>query len=127
MGKFYVCEKCGEVIEMIEDKGVPVMCCGDVMTELKISTSESGTEKHLPAVAVEGGIVHVNVGSIPHPMTREHLIEWVVLETDQGVQRKHLRADSKPAVKFYIGEEKPVAVYAYCNTHGLWKTMLENR
>lgn len=124
MGKFYVCEQCKEVIEVIDDKGVPITCCGGPMTELKVSTNEAGTEKHLPAVTVEGGIVHVKVGSVPHPMTQEHLIEWVQLETDKGTQRKRLKADSEPTVKFYIGDEKPVAVYAYCNAHGLWKTVL---
>ena len=124
MGKFYVCSHCKEVIEVIDDKGVPVSCCGDAMTELKVKTAETGTEKHLPAVQAEGGIVQVKVGSVPHPMTKEHLIEWVVLETDKGSQRKQLKPDSEPAVKFYIGDEKPVAVYAYCNTHGLWKLAL---
>lgn len=124
VSKFFVCDHCKEVIEVIDDKGVPINCCGDAMTELKVSTAEAGTEKHLPDVSVEGGIVRVKVGSVPHPMTKEHLIEWVQLETDKGIQRKRLEADGEPAVKFYIGDEKPVAVYAYCNTHGLWKLAL---
>lgn len=124
MVKLFACEQCGEVIEMIADKGVPVSCCGSPMTQLQVRAKEAGTEKHLPSVKVEGGIVKVKVGSVPHPMSQEHLIEWVLLETDRGVQRKHLKADGKPEVKFYIGDEKPVAAYAYCNTHGLWKTEL---
>lgn len=124
MVKLLVCEKCGEVIELIADKGAQVNCCGSSMTEPQIRAAEAGTEKHLPEVSVEGGVVNVKVGSVPHPMLREHLIEWVLLETDKGIQRKHLKADSEPVVKFYVGDEKPVAVYAYCNTHGLWKTSL---
>lgn len=124
MVKLLTCEKCGEVVEMIIDKGEPVSCCGSPMTEPKIRATEAGTEKHLPTVTVEGGIVKVKVGSVPHPMLKEHLIEWVLLETDKGIQRKHLKADAEPEVKFYVGDEKPVAVYAYCNTHGLWKTSL---
>lgn len=122
MGKFYVCEQCKEVIEVIDDKGVPIVCCGGPMTELKVSTTEAGTEKHLPAVQVQDGVVIVQVGSVPHPMTEEHLIEWVQLETDKGIQRKHLKAGNEPSIRFWLGDEKPVAVYAYCNAHGLWKT-----
>lgn len=124
MGKFYVCEHCGETVEVINDKGVPVVCCGGPMAEMQIKTTEAGTEKHLPAVEVKGDTVTVKVGSVAHPMLAEHLIEWVQLETDQGVQRKHLKAGAEPAVTFHIGNEKPIAVYAYCNAHGLWKTEL---
>lgn len=127
MGKFFVCEHCREVVELIDDKGVPVSCCGAPMTELTCRTTEAGGEKHLPSVTVENGVVNVQVGSVPHPMTKEHLIEWVQLETDRGMQRKHLAADYAPAVKFHIGDEKPLAVYAYCNTHGLWKVMLDGK
>lgn len=124
MGKFYVCEHCKELVEIIDDKGVPISCCGEPMTELKVSVTEAGTEKHLPAVTIKDGVVEVRVGSVPHPMTEEHLIAWVMLETDKGVQRKRLRAEDEPFVRFYIGDERPAAVYAYCNTHGLWKAAL---
>ena len=31
--KYYVCNHCGNIIEKVKDKGVPVMCCGEAMQE----------------------------------------------------------------------------------------------
>lgn len=127
MGKFYVCEDCKNVVEVIGDKGEPLVCCGVTLKELKPNTVEASAEKHLPDVYVEDGVVTVQLGSVPHPMIEEHLIQWIQLETDQGIQRKRLKAGDEPVVRFHIGDEKPVAVYAYCNLHGLWKAGVEKR
>ena len=75
--KFFVCEHCGNLVHMIHDAGVPMMCCGQKMDELLPNTVEASSEKHLPALTVEDGAVHVNVGSINHPMIPEHYIEWI--------------------------------------------------
>lgn len=120
--RFFKCNTCGNIVEMIQDSKVPVMCCGKKMEELIPNTVEASGEKHIPVVKIEDGIVKVNVGSVDHPMVEEHLINWVYLETDRGGQRKNLIAGGAPEVKFVLGEEKPIAVYAYCNLHGLWKT-----
>ncbi len=120
---FYLCEKCGNLVGMINESGVPMMCCGQKMTKIEPNTVEASTEKHLPVVSVEGNTVSVEVGSVAHPMSEEHSILWVYLRTDKGGQRKCLGAGSAPAVDFALTDgEKPVAVYAYCNLHGLWKT-----
>ncbi len=124
MAKFYVCETCGNLVGMVHSSGVPMMCCGKKMTELVPGTVEASKEKHIPVATVEDGKVIVNVGSVDHPMTEEHLIEWVYLETCCGGHRKCLKAGDAPTVTFNIGDEKPVAVYAYCNLHGLWKADL---
>lgn len=122
--RFFICRHCGNLIEMVKNAGVPVMCCGQKMEELIPNTVEASNEKHLPAVSVNGGEVLVAVGSVEHPMVAEHFIEWVVLETENGSQRKFLQPGEKPEVSFLLNGEKPVAVYAYCNIHGLWKTEL---
>ena len=122
--RFFICRHCGNLIEMVKNAGVPVMCCGQKMEELIPNTVEARNEKHLPAVSVNGGEVLVAVGSVEHPMVAEHFIEWVVLETENGSQRKFLQPGEKPEVSFLLNGEKPVAVYAYCNIHGLWKTEL---
>lgn len=120
--KFYICEHCGNIIGKIHDAKVPVMCCGQKMTQLIPGTVEASTEKHIPVVAVEGNLVKVNIGSVPHPMIEEHYIPWVYLQTSNGGQRKALNPGQEPAVCFALTEgETPVAVYAYCNLHGLWK------
>ena len=120
--RFHACRHCGNVIGMIEDKGGPLTCCGEKMQELVPNTSDASVEKHVPSAEVKGNAVHVTIGADPHPMTDEHNISWVYLETDRGGQRKKLTLDKKAEIKFALTEEKPVAVYAYCNKHGLWKT-----
>jgi len=119
--RFYICEHCGNLIGMIHDAGVPMMCCGQKMTKLEAGVVEASKEKHIPVVAVEGNVVKVEVGSVAHPMAEEHSILWVYLQTDCGGQRKNLKVGADPVVTFALADEKPVAVYAYCNLHGLWK------
>lgn len=124
--KFYICKHCGNMIGMIKSNGVNVVCCGDPMTELKPNTVEASQEKHLPVVTIEGNIVKVKVGSVEHPMTEEHHIAWIYLETEQGGQRKKLAVGSKPEAEFALaGGDKVVGVYEYCNLHGLWLTKVE--
>lgn len=124
MTKFYVCKHCGNLVGLIRASGVPMYCCGEPMTALEPNTVEASAEKHLPAVTVEGDTVKVAVGSVAHPMQPEHFIGWVYLETEAGGQRKALKAGDAPEVCFALCGEKPVAAYAYCNLHGLWKTEL---
>ncbi len=124
MAKFYICEHCGNLVGMIHNAGVPLMCCGQKMTALEPNTVEASGEKHIPVASVENGVVKVNVGSIDHPMLDEHFIEWVYLETERGGQRASLKPGQAPTVSFLVGDDKPVAVYAYCNLHGLWKADL---
>ncbi len=119
--RFYVCEHCGNIVGMIHDAGVPLMCCGQKMKQLEPGTVEASIEKHIPVVTVDGDKVKVVVGSVLHPMSQEHSITWVYLQTDRGGQRKCLPVDGAPEIIFALADEKPVAVYAYCNLHGLWK------
>ena len=120
--KFLICEHCGNMVAMVKDKGVPVMCCGQKMTELVPGTTDAAVEKHVPEYSVDGSKVNVKVGSVEHPMQPEHYIEWVSLQTKQGNQRKALAPGEKPEVCFSLCEgDEVVAVYAYCNLHGLWK------
>lgn len=120
--KFYLCRHCGNLVGMIHDAGVPLMCCGEKMEALVPNTVEASGEKHLPVVIVEDGVVHVKVGSAAHPMLPEHFIQWVYVQTKNGGQRKALQPGEEPHVSFLLGDDKPVAVYAYCNLHGLWMT-----
>ncbi len=120
--KFFVCEKCGNFVEMIKESGAPMSCCGQKMTELVPGTSDGAVEKHVPEFSVDGNKVTVKVGSVEHPMVEAHYIEWIAVETKKGVQRKALHPDEKPCAEFVLTEDDSVvAVYAYCNLHGLWK------
>ena len=122
--KFYICSHCGNIIEKVKDVGVPVVCCGEKMKELVPNTVEASGEKHVPVATLEGDKLIVNVGSIDHPMEEKHYIEWVHVDLENGSLRKALKPGSNPNVVFDLGGEKAVAVFAYCNLHGLWKTEL---
>ncbi len=118
--KFFICKHCGNIVGMVFDAKVPMMCCGEKMTELVPNTTDAAQEKHVPVVTVDGNMVTVKVGSAAHPMTEEHLITWIYLETAKGGQRKVLHAGEAPEAKFALVDDTPVAAYAYCNLHGLW-------
>lgn len=123
--KFFICEHCKNLIVKVEDKGVPVMCCGQKMTELVPGTSDGAHEKHVPVASVDGAAVTVKVGEVAHPMLEQHWIQWVVLETEQGFQIKYLKPGQEPEAVFALAAgDKAVAVYEYCNLHGLWKADL---
>ncbi len=121
--KFFICRHCGNLIGMIHNSGVPMTCCGQKMEALVPNVSEGAGEKHLPIVTVEDGSIFVNVGAVNHPMTEEHSIEWVYVETEKGGQRHAFKPGDEPCVTFDV-DAKPIAVYAYCNLHGLWMTKI---
>ena len=123
--KFYICRHCGNLAELVKSSGVNMVCCGDKMTELKPNTAEASVEKHLPVITASAVGITVQVGSVPHPMTDEHNIAFVYAETARGGQRKSLKTGEEPKVSFGFSDDKPVAVYAYCNLHGLWKTEIK--
>ena len=119
--KFLKCNHCGNLAGVIHDSGVPMVCCGQPMEELIPNTLDASHEKHVPVLEVNGNIVRVTIGTVPHPMTEEHLISWAYIATNIGGQRKSLAPNSEPTVKFaLVDNEKVEVVYAYCNMHGLW-------
>ncbi|PHV71993.1 desulfoferrodoxin [Sporanaerobium hydrogeniformans] len=121
--KFYRCKVCGNIVGIIEAGGGKLVCCNEAMTEIKPNTTEAATEKHLPVVSITGNEVKVVIGSVAHPMTEAHLINWVYLLTEKGGQRKCLSPNDEPCVTFALTEDDRVlAAFAYCNLHGLWKT-----
>ena len=123
--KFYRCNHCCNNIEKVFDAGVPVVCCGEKMTELVPNTSDGAGEKHVPVVEVNGNDVVVRVGEVDHPMIPAHFIQWIYVQTNLGGMRKDLTPEVGPTASFKLSEgEKVVAVYEYCNLHGLWKTTL---
>ena len=121
MQKFFRCQKCGNMVGMIHDAGIPMICCGEQMQELVANTSDGATEKHIPVVEVQERLVYAKVGSLEHPMTEEHHIEFIYLQTKKGGQMKRLCVGKDAAAMFAVLKDAPVCVYAYCNLHGLWK------
>jgi superoxide reductase len=120
--RFFRCKHCGNIVSKIYDSGVALVCCGEEMEELVANTVDASKEKHVPAVSVVGNIVKVEVGSVPHPMEEKHYIMWIYLQTKKGGQRKCLSPGDEPKAVFALEDDELVAVYEYCNLHGLWKT-----
>jgi superoxide reductase len=120
--KFYRCAHCGQIVAIVKETGVPVICCGEPMQEIVPGSVDAAVEKHVPVYEVKDNKVIVTVGSTEHPMLPEHYIEWIALETKQGNQRKALKAGDEPKACFALCEgDEVVSVYAYCNLHSLWK------
>jgi superoxide reductase len=119
---FYKCSKCGNIVQVLHAEKPPVMCCAQAMDRLVENTVDAAVEKHVPVVEKVGGGYTVKVGSVAHPMTAEHYIEWIEISTDDGMfmQRQMLTPDSAPEATFKTDAAKVVAK-AYCNLHGLWK------
>ncbi|MCL2606659.1 MAG: desulfoferrodoxin [Coriobacteriia bacterium] len=128
--KFFFCVHCGNLAELVQNSGVPMVCCGEDMLELVPNTVDASKEKHVP-VAINldacacgctcGCALKVEVGSEPHPMTEGHHISFICVETESGATRRCLKVGQEPSAEFCCCYNKPVAVYAYCNLHGLWK------
>ena len=121
--KFWQCPKCGKIVAVVQPSKCNMLaCCNQPMVEVTANTTDAAVEKHVPEYTVNGNIVDVVVGSVEHPMMEEHYIKWILVQTNQGNQRKELTPGSAPKASFaLLPGEKVEAVYAYCNLHGLWK------
>lgn len=120
--KFFKCNVCGNVVVRLVDSGVVPFCCGDEMTELKPGSSDGKFEYHLPVIEqIDDCTVKVRIGAEPHPMTEQHYISFIYLETENGGQIQYLKPGSRPEAVFKC-KGKILTVYAFCNLHELWKT-----
>lgn len=119
--KILICPTCGNIAGLIKESGIPIFCCGKPMIELVPNSTEAATEKHIPVYEKNGNKVMVKVAEVEHPMEEKHYIEWILLETKNGTQIKHLNYTDKPEATFMIEDNDEIeAVYSYCNIHGLW-------
>lgn len=121
--RFFKCTRCGNIAVKVVDNRPPLSCCGQLMEELLPNTVDASGEKHVPVVTSAGeGKIKVEVGSVAHPMLPEHHIAFICVETENGALYENLK--EKPEAVFTVGDAKVIAVYEYCNLHGLWKTEL---
>lgn len=115
-----MCSVCGNMVEVVRSGAGSLVCCGVPMDALEENTTDAAQEKHVPVIEpVEGGI-KVKVGSVPHPMGADHLIEWIEVIADGKVCRQHLGPDDQPEAFFPVSPEG-IVVRESCNLHGLWK------
>ncbi len=114
----YRCGICGNMVEVVAVGGGTLVCCGQKMTLQEENTSDGATEKHVPVVE-KNGTVKVTVGSVLHPMTEAHYIQWIEVVTASKVLRKYLKPGEEPVALFEV-DEPVLKVREYCNLHGLW-------
>lgn len=120
---FYRCELCGNIVALIKAGGGTLNCCGQPMTKLTANSTDAAQEKHVPVAVIEDGVLKVTVGSVIHPMTPEHHIEWIAVATQDKVELKYLKPGEEPKAEF-AAPSGNFTVYEYCNLHGLWKAEL---
>lgn len=119
---FYRCSMCGNIVELVIKGGGQLTCCGQPMVLLEANTVDAAVEKHVPSFKLDGDVLHVEIGSVQHPMTEEHYIQWIEFVQKDNCQRVMLTPADQPKATFKIDPAKgEFAVYEYCNLHGLWK------
>ena len=116
---FYRCNQCGNITYKVFNGGGPLSCCGEPMEELKAGVTDAAQEKHVPQIRRDGNCIEVQVGSVLHPMEKEHWIVFIAAVQGNCVQIKTLNPGEEPKASFHIGEGE-VEVYEFCNKHGLW-------
>lgn len=122
MSRLLISDDRKSIIMLIGGNGADISAGGKPMNFLKANTTDAAHEKHVPQVTVDGNKISVKVGSVAHPMTEPHLIQWIYLQTKRGGQYVHLTASDKPEAEFILADgDEPIAAYEYCNLHGLWK------
>ena len=120
--KFFECHGCGNIATLLVDGGASMVCCGVEMQLLVPNTEDASAEKHVPVMSRCKNKITVKVGSVMHPNEEAHHINFIALHTDKGVQYKKPETGTEPVAVFNIqNDEAIVAVYEYCNLHGLWK------
>lgn len=118
----YKCNLCGNIVEVLHAGGGELVCCKQPMELLQEKTKDEGQEKHVPIIEKTENGIKVRVGSIPHPMTEDHYIEWIEVIVDSKSYKEFLGPKDSPEAEFKIAGDK-IEARIYCNLHGLWKSV----
>jgi len=118
--QIYKCNACGNIVEVLSAGAGTLTCCGQSMQKLEAKTADAATEKHVPVIGKIDGGIKVKVGSIPHPMTEEHYIEWIAIDADGKTCRRFLKPGDEPEATFSVDADS-VTAKEHCTVHGLWK------
>lgn len=121
--KIYRCSICGNIVELLFEGGGKLVCCGKEMELMEEKDSDQGQEKHVPVIESKENLVVVKVGLVPHPMEESHYIQWIELIAGEICLRKFLSPSDKPEAEFKISPVGNLQARAYCNLHGLWKSV----
>lgn len=118
--QIYKCEICGNIVEMLHEGAGELVCCGEPMKLYEENTTDAAVEKHVPVSEPAEHGIKVMVGSVAHPMTEEHYIEWIEVVAGDKAYREFLKPGDAPEATFCL-EAEGVTLREYCNLHGLWK------
>ena len=114
--RFYRCPICDNVIGLIDGDMEHIKCCGKPMEQMIANTTD------VPVCEIVDDELVVKVGEVEHPMEKDHYIMWIAQVTDNRTTRVRLYPEQATETRFpYI---KGATIYAYCNKHGLWKTII---
>ncbi|MBW1818062.1 MAG: desulfoferrodoxin [Deltaproteobacteria bacterium] len=116
----YKCEKCGNIVEVVNAGGGELVCCGEPMKLMKENTVDAAKEKHVPVVEKTADGFKVKVGEVAHPMEEKHYIQWVELIVDGKAYLQFLNPGEAPEATFCVPGDTATA-REYCTLHGLWK------
>ena len=119
----YKCTDCGALFEALVPCNCDecaITCCGGAMEVLVANTVDAAAEKHVPVIEKSDCGWKVAVGSVAHPMTEEHLIEWIEIIAGNRVYRVNLKAGDEPKACFKLCAET-VTAREHCNLPGLWE------
>ena len=118
---FFRCDKCGNLVYLVEKGTCVPQCCGEPMRKLVAGSTDAATEKHVPQVTRADGKIKVQVGEVEHPMLDAHYIQWIALVSADRVEIHYLHPGDRPTTEFVCDGADDVTIYEYCNLHGLWK------
>lgn len=118
--QIYKCEVCGNIVEVVHGGAGELVCCGEPMKLYEENTTDAAVEKHVPVSEPAEHGINVMVGSVAHPMTEEHHIEWIEVVAGDKAYREFLKPGDAPEATFCL-EAEDVTLREYCNLHGLWK------
>lgn len=126
MLEMYTCETCHKMVLVIQDGDGELVCCGKPMVRLPEKSTDAGKEKHLPVVEKTQKGIRVRVGSVAHPMEKEHYLKWIEVIGDTFLHTVSLAPGQKPEAEFCLAGADAIShikkVRIYCNVHGVWAT-----
>ena len=121
--RMFKCSKCNKIIEIVKKGTDKPLCCNQEMEEIIPNSHDAATEKHVPIYSIDDGKIYVRVGETIHPMENNHYISLIIAETKDAIKRKELKPGDEPEALFDY--EEGMKLYAYCNVHGLWETLVK--
>ncbi len=121
--EMYKCDVCGNFVEVVLEGAGELVCCSQPMRLLKANSTDAAGEKHVPFFVKKDNELEIRVGSVLHPMTDEHYIQFIEVNSLDGryVKRKYLNPTEEPTFNLKGYDVDSLTTREYCNLHGLWE------